>query len=507
MAYGDITRSPSVMNEALTARDRQRLDVLAEYEVLDSDAEEAFDEIVFIAKTVCDTPIAMVSLVDRDRQWFKARIGFDACQTPIEQSVCSHGMHSDDLLVIPDLAADPRTRDNPLVTAEDGVRFYAGAPLVTPSDTVIGMICVLDDKARPGGLDPAQRRILKALAGQVVTQLELRKSLRNAEREMERHKSQTEVLKNASKRLQLAEEAGNVGAFELNCRTRLVKVSPEFCRIYGFDNVETIHGDTIAERRRVHTDVPVEASSMAAPDHQVIEEYEITRANDGAVRWLELRARYVEGEDGRAPSLVGIIADVTEQHMVNEEIAHRLKNTLALVQAVAGHTLRDIPDPGPVHEFNRRIAALATAHDLLLSRTRASGCLHELARGVFAKLGIEQRIEMTGQDRELASRPLLTLSMILHELATNAMKYGSLSVPDGRIEVRLTCRPNEEGGEEWLTLRWTEIGGPAAVEPVKKGLGTRLIERGLDPEGEVEMTFGETGFALMLAAPMKNLTS
>ncbi len=125
--------------------------------------------------------------------------------------------------------------------------------------------------------------------------------------------------------------------------------------------------------------------------------------------------------------------------MVNEEIAHRLKNTLALVQAVAGHTLRDIPDPGPVQEFNRRVAALATAHDLLLSRTRASGCLHELARGVFAKLGIEQRVEMTGQDRELASRPLLTLSMILHELATNAMKYGSLSVPDGRIEMRLTC--------------------------------------------------------------------
>ncbi len=156
------------------------------------------------------------------------------------------------------------------------------------------MICVLDDKVRPGGLDPAQRRILKALAGQVVTQLELRKSLRSAAREMERHKSQTEVLKNASKRLQLAEEAGNVGAFELNCRTRMVKVSPEFCRIYGFDNVETIHGDTIAERRRVQTDVPVEASSMAAPDRQVIEEYEIVRASDGAVRWLELRARYVE---------------------------------------------------------------------------------------------------------------------------------------------------------------------------------------------------------------------
>ncbi|QNE05733.1 sensor histidine kinase [Croceicoccus marinus] len=506
MAYGDITRSPSAGNRALSAKDRQRLAALAEYEVLDSEAEEAFDEIVFTAKTVCDTPMALISLVDRDRQWFKARIGFDPCQTPIEQSVCSHGMYSDELMVIPDLTADPRTRDNRLVDAPDGVRFYAGAPLVTPGGAVIGMLCVLDVKVRPGGLDPAQRRILKSLSKQVITQLELRKSLRTAEREMEQHKSQTEVLKRASKRLQLAEEAGNVGAFELNCQTRMVKVSPEFCRIYGFDNVETIHGNTIAERRRAFTDVPVEASSMAAADHQVIEEYEILRANDAEPRWLELRARYVAAEEGRAPMLVGIVSDVTEQHMVNEEIAHRLKNTLALVQAVAGHTLRGIPDPGPVHEFNRRISALATAHDLLLSRSRAAGCLQELARGVFDKLGIEQRVDMSGHDRELASRPLLTLSMILHELATNAMKYGALSVPDGRVELRVICCPKDEDGEEWLTLKWTELNGPPAATPNRKGLGTRLIERGLDPEGEVEMIFGENGFALTLAAPMKNLT-
>ncbi len=505
MAYGDITRSPSARNEAPNARDRKRLDALAEYEVMDTEAEEAFDEIVFIAKTVCQTPIALISLVERDRQWFKARIGLDACQTPIEQSVCSHGMHSDELLVIPDLTADPRTRGNQLVEAEDGIRFYAGAPLITPGGVVIGMICVLDTSVRPGGLDPVQRRILKALAGQVVSQLELRKSLRSAEREMEQHKSQTEVLKRASERLQLAEEAGNVGAFELNIDTRMVKVSPEFCRIYGFDNVETLRGGAIGAQRRVKTDIPIETSSKAAPDRQVIEEYEIVRASDGAVRWLEMRARYVEGEDGTAPMLVGIVTDVTEQHMVNEEIAHRLKNTLALVQAVAGHTLRDISDRGPVHEFNRRIAALATAHDLLLSRTRAAGCLQELARGVFSKLGIEKRVALNGQDRELSSRPLLTLSMILHELATNAMKYGALSEPDGRVEMHIACHPGEDG-EEWLTLRWTERDGPPASKPSRKGLGTRLIERGLDPEGDVEMVFGEGGFALTLAAPMKNLT-
>ena len=189
---------------------------------------------------------------------------------------------------------------------------------------------------------------------------------------------------------------------------------------------------------------------------------------------------------------------------MNEEIAHRLKNTLALVQAVAGHTLRDIPDPGPVREFNRRIAAMATAHDLLLSRSRASGCLMELATGVFSKLGIEQRVKVSGQDCELASRPVLNLSMILHELSTNAMKYGSLSHPDGEVELHVRRHRCEEG-KEWLTLEWTERGGPPAVQPKGKGLGTRLIDRGLDPEGEVEMNFGEKGFSLKMSAPLANL--
>jgi len=504
MAYGDTTQGPTATEQATSAQERQRLRALADYEVLDTEAEEAFDEIVFIAKTVCETPIALISLVDSDRQWFKARIGFDACQTPIDQSVCSHGLYSDELLVIPDLAADPRTKDNPLVTVAGGVRFYAGAPLVTPSGAIIGMLCVLDEARRPGGLNPTQRRILKSLANQAISQLELRKTVRAAQREAERHKSQTEVLKNATDRLRLAEEAGNVGAFELNCETRMVKVSPEFCRIYGFDNVETIHGSIIGERRRIPADVRVEESSKTDPDHQVVEEYEITRANDGELRWVEMRGRYVEGEDGAAPVLVGIITDVTDQHTVNEEIAHRLKNTLALVQAVAGHTLRDIPDPGPVREFNRRIAAMATAHDLLLSRSRASGCLVELATGVFSKLGIEQRVKVSGQDCELASRPVLNLSMILHELSTNAMKYGSLSHPDGEVELNVRRHRCDEG-KEWLTLEWTDRGGPPAVQPKGKGLGTRLIDRGLDPEGEVEMNFGEKGFSLKMSAPLANL--
>lgn len=100
-----------------------RLAALDAYGILDTAAEPEFDDVVFLASTICETPVALVSLVERDRQWFKARVGFEACETPIEQSVCRHALGSSDLLVIPDLSADPRTRDNTLVTAGPMIRF------------------------------------------------------------------------------------------------------------------------------------------------------------------------------------------------------------------------------------------------------------------------------------------------------------------------------------------------------------------------------------------------
>ncbi|GGD61570.1 HWE histidine kinase domain-containing protein [Croceicoccus mobilis] len=509
MAYGEISGPRPETGGKADPREANRLAeertaAILDYEVLDSEPEEAFEEIVFMARTVCKTPTALISLVDEDRQWFKARLGFDACETPIEQSVCAKGMHSTELLVIPDLSVDERTCDNALVTCDKGARFYAGAPLVTPSGTIIGMLCVLDQQPRPAGLDPAQRRILKALAGQVVDQLELRKALRQAAREVELHRSQTEVLERTSKRLQLAEEAGNIGAFELDIETRRVKVSPEFCRIHGFDNVDVLDGADIGKLRKVPLETRIEDQGIADADGQFSNEYEIIRANDGAVRWVEMRARVVPADGENGATLVGIVTDVTEQHAVNEEIAHRLKNTLALVQAVAGHTLRGVTDPEPVREFNRRIAAMSTAHDLLLSRSSASGRIHELASSVFDKLGIEQRVEVTGCDCMLSSRSVLTLSMILHELGTNAMKYGALSVPDGQVVLHAFCEPDAEG-ESQLTLSWTENGGPPAQKPERRGLGTRLIERGVDPEGEVTMDFGETGLRVVMTALLSNI--
>lgn len=142
-----------------------RLEALNNYDVLDTAPEPEFDDIVFLASSICETPVALVSLVEKDRQWFKARVGFEACETPIEQSVCRHALASHDLLIIPDLEVDPGTKANTLVTEKPHIRFYAGAPLITPGGQVIGTLCVIDQVPRPGGLIRSNRRRSRHLQG------------------------------------------------------------------------------------------------------------------------------------------------------------------------------------------------------------------------------------------------------------------------------------------------------------------------------------------------------
>jgi two-component sensor histidine kinase len=157
----------------------ERLDSLRSYEILDTDPEKAFDEIVRLAAALCGTEMALISFVDADRQWFKATEGTDLDQSPLDGSICSHAILQDGILEIPDTLADPRTVDNPLVCGEPGLRFYAGAVLATPEGLPLGTLCVLD--RTPRVLTPLQRDTLRVLAQQVMARLELRRALARAD--------------------------------------------------------------------------------------------------------------------------------------------------------------------------------------------------------------------------------------------------------------------------------------------------------------------------------------
>lgn len=157
----------------------KRLSALHALDILDSEAERDFDEIVQLASRICEMPISLISLVDEDRQWFKARVGLDDTETDLSRSICSHAILQDEVFEVEDTLADPRTADNPLCSGSPHLRFYAGAPLITSDGLPLGSLCVLDDK--PRRLNDLQRDALTVLARQVVRQMELRKALRDRE--------------------------------------------------------------------------------------------------------------------------------------------------------------------------------------------------------------------------------------------------------------------------------------------------------------------------------------
>lgn len=161
------------MKPPLPKNEAKRLKVLWQYDVLDTVPEEVFDDLTDLAAHICEAPIALISLVDENRQWFKSRVGISAKETSRDISFCAHAILQNGLFVISDATKDPRFRDNPSVTGSPKIRFYAGVPLKSPDGFALGTLCVVDKKPRK--LRPEQKRALVVLARHVETQLELRR--------------------------------------------------------------------------------------------------------------------------------------------------------------------------------------------------------------------------------------------------------------------------------------------------------------------------------------------
>jgi anti-sigma regulatory factor (Ser/Thr protein kinase) len=171
-----------------------RLAALRQYRILDTEPERAFDDLALLASQICGTPIALITLVDADRQWFKARQGIEVAQTSRAVSFCAHAIEQQGLFIVPDAREDERFRDNPFVTGGPLIRFYAGAPLVTPDGHALGTLCVVDRVPRT--LTARQREALDALRRQVEAQLELRRNLHDLKLALaERDKAEADVIR------------------------------------------------------------------------------------------------------------------------------------------------------------------------------------------------------------------------------------------------------------------------------------------------------------------------
>jgi two-component sensor histidine kinase len=373
--------------------DAARVAALNGLAILDTEPEPGFDDIVLLASEMCGTPVALVSLVAEDRQWFKARIGFPACETPLSQSVCSLALRQGGTFTIPDLALDERTKGSPLVAGDPFIRFYAGAPLRTRGGVPIGMLCVIDTEPRPAGLSEAQTRGLEALARQVEAQLELRRLL--------------------------AERAG-----------------------------------AAAERL---------AMEAAGKRHQ---------------------------------------------ELLSLELGHRLKNILALVHSIADRTLRGAAVPaGARSALLDRIRALGKAQDILLAGSAEAASMSALVRAAVEPHGHGGRFRVSGPEFEVGAKAALMLALALHELSTNAVKYGALSSPEGAVDIGWSV---VAGGEEPVVeLIWREHGGPAVAPPPREGFGTRLIERALAETvgGTATLEYPPGGAVCRIEAPLSGFSN
>jgi PAS domain S-box-containing protein len=213
---------------------------------------------------------------------------------------------------------------------------------------------------------------------------------------------------------------------------------------------------------------------------------------------------------GEVIGAINVLVDISERKRAEEaqktlidELNHRVKNTLATVQSIAMQTQRSTPEDFPVR-FEERLLALSNAHDLLTRRQWSGVGLVELLEREFAPYagGGEPAIRLEGPDIVLPARVSVAFGMVVHELATNAAKYGSLSNEAGRVD--LTWKVEQDAGGRTLALRWVETGGPPTVEPKRRGFGRRLIERNItgDLGGRVDMSFAPTGLQCSLAIPL-----
>ncbi|WP_342154513.1 GAF domain-containing protein [Methylorubrum sp. SB2] len=813
--------------------DPARLSALDGYAILDTPAEPGFDDIVQLACRLCATPVALVSLVAGERQWFKARVGFPHCETDLNSSVCAHALaQPDDVLIIPDLTLDPRTAENPLVTGEPFIRFYAGAPLRTAAGMVLGSLCVIDSVPRPDGLSEIQASDLQALARQVMSQLELRRAVmdRDAQRAVEarafhsrdalrdtqaaltattgdldtllqaivsgamrampaaeggvielldgteleyraaqgslaarlglrvplfasaachcvmsgapylmtdagsdpfvkrdlvatlqlgsavlapirRGTSVLGVLKLQSPRscafdardlalldlfagaatAALAEAAAQAEiraqdtywrglfdrlneAFQLNevirddageiTDFRILEINPAWARQIGIPAnqvvgatashlfgdvapewitdfgqvVETgeawrftrqfapngnwyegtafkLDGDRFgvifldvtarisSEARRTALlslgdqlrDLTTIADMTHAGAEIVGRTLGATRAGYGRVEgdveaviiepdWTapgqasvagrhryddfgNIRASLLQGEAlvvndvtcdprtvadaarwlgfdiaalvhmpvrerGRTVAVFIVhdvkprvwtteelaflrnVADRVEvgvarvraeelQTVLNYELAHRLKNTLAIVQSIASSTLRGVTEREPVEAFERRVLALSRAHDVLMQKSWTAARMRAVMESVLTMQADLDRFAIDGPDLDISPQAALSLSLLLHELATNALKYGALSAGAGKV--RIAWR-TEEGSAPTLVLDWNELGGPAVAAPSGRGgFGSKLIRMGLMGTRVANLSYDPIGLRAEFRAPLAEI--
>jgi len=406
-----------------------------------------------------------------------------------------------------DITLDPRYgRNAPRNGMPEGhlpVRSYLAIPVATRQGEVLGGLFF--GHPEPVRFTPRDASLLAGLGAQVAATIESIKLTGAAVAELDQRRR-------AEERLKFALDSGRMGSWDLDVATKTYEAS-DLCKLnYGrgpdetftfTDLIETIHP---GDRPRVLA--AIESAIRDGADYDV--EYRVVHPN-GELRWLHARGRAAQtADDGGVRRLAGVSLDITERKRAEErqkllvnELNHRVKNSLATVQSIAAQTLRSVAAPEYFRDaFETRLMALSHTHDLLTRESWAGASLREVFDVELHAMAGEDRVGFDySADVRLTPKAAVALGMGIHELTTNAVKYGSLSIQEGRVAVKWTL----EG--DVLRLIWTESDGPPVAPPARRGFGVRLLERGLAAElsGGVELTYDAAGLVCQMALPLRAL--
>jgi PAS domain S-box-containing protein len=322
-----------------------------------------------------------------------------------------------------------------------------------------------------------------------------------------------EALRKSEESLRLAVEGAGMATWDVDPVTRRGHWSGTRFDILGLPRPKDLVGTVEDWLQRIHpqdrAEVETAVERCFADGDPFTIEYRILRADNQEEVWLHSYGNRIVPNPGEPPRFIGVSFDITarkrsEQHqmLLINELNHRVKNTLAIVQAIAHQTFKMEAMSAELRQaFEGRLAALSSAHNLLTRQNWEGASIRQVIDEGMAAYRSGSRVSVAGPDLPLAPKAAVSLAMAVHELATNAVKYGALSTDRGRIAIHWSV---EDGRLCWV---WRESGGPAVTPPARRGFGSRMIERGLAAElrGEARMDFAPDGLVCTLSSPLPPL--